>query len=73
MVTCYHVVTLHVNEFLSDLRVALPGDGDALAQFAEEGDGRLGAGHQSHLLIRAQGVVLCGDHMEWKLQHRKRV
>lgn len=42
----------------ADLWISLPGDGDALAQLAEEGDGRLGAGDQRRLLLRTQVVVV---------------
>lgn len=40
------------------LGVSLPGNSDALTQFAEEGDGRLCAGNQRSFLLWTQVVVI---------------
>lgn len=49
----------------TDLWISFPGYCYALTKFAEEGDGRFGAGYQCRLLLRTQVVVI------WAEIHKK--
>lgn len=49
----------------ADLWIPLPGNGDALTEFAEQRDGRLGAGDECCLFFWTQVVVI------WAKKKRK--
>lgn len=42
----------------ADLGVPFSGDCNALTEFAQEGDGRLGTGYECRFLLRTQVVVI---------------